>query len=161
MNRKSIGLATVNTLSLSDPSAPYRRRSDYRRKGHYQQRSGNVELKVKPSMQAPMQFENQWDYLRALAEGGRVPSVETVLPIQLEIGSGWRQEQKLMAAVLYNAIRDYSLRFTTRRGRRIAQEAETWMLSQDERWPFSFVAICAALNLDVGVVRARVLGPAL
>jgi hypothetical protein len=60
-----------------------------------------------------------------------------------------------MRAVLDDALRCYQGRVvrTTRRARRLAQEAEAWLFDNDERWPFSFVNVCRALGLDPDYVR--------
>ena len=61
-----------------------------------------------------------------------------------------------MCAVLDAAISDFMSQFMKKgqRARRVAQEAEEWMLRDDEEWPFSFINICAALELDAEYIRA-------
>jgi len=160
MNIKRQGLATVNLLRLKSPD--YRSRSEYRKKGHYRQNTGTVELKVKPTLDGPPKLENNWEYLRSLSDVGRVPGFEAVLPSQMDLDRAWPGEKGLMAAVLRDAIHVYTIgiRGTHGRARRMAADAADWMLNQDERWPFSFANICLVLGLDIGVVRAKVLGPA-
>jgi len=64
-------------------------------------------------------------------------------------------EAALMRAVLDDAISCYEKQFVTRgkQVQRLAREAEAWLFSDDECWPFSFVNICSALGLDPAYVR--------
>jgi hypothetical protein len=64
-------------------------------------------------------------------------------------------ELALMRAVLDDAIDCYQKRFTGsgRRIDRVAREAETWLFSNDERWPFAFVNVCAALGIEPEYLR--------
>jgi hypothetical protein len=65
-------------------------------------------------------------------------------------------EAALMCAVLENALNCFQDRFPLRRRRRairLAREAREWFFSEDSRWIFSFVSICAALNLDPEYIR--------
>jgi len=68
-------------------------------------------------------------------------------------------EAALMRAVLEDALLCLQGRFFPmgRRGRRLAQEAEAWFLSEDTHWPFAFVPICEVLGLEPGAVREGVL----
>ena len=61
----------------------------------------------------------------------------------------------LMRAVLVDAIDCFQNqeRKNTVRARTLGQEAERWIFSDEDSWPFSFVNICAVLGLDVGYVR--------
>jgi len=62
----------------------------------------------------------------------------------------------LMLAVLTDAIECYLQRWCAMQGQRsqrLAQEAQAWLFSDDERWPFAFVNVCAALGLDPAYVR--------
>jgi hypothetical protein len=65
-------------------------------------------------------------------------------------------ERQLVAAVLLDTIellrktRDA----TDERARRRRAAVEAWFAATDRGWPFSFVSICAALDLDPDVVRA-------
>jgi hypothetical protein len=60
-----------------------------------------------------------------------------------------------MRAVLNDAIECYQHLFlaSKRRSQRLAKEAEDWLFSNDERWPFAFVNVCAALGMEPGSVR--------
>ena len=64
-------------------------------------------------------------------------------------------EIALMYAVLEDAVRCFTKQFVEKkvRTRHLAEEAEAWFRSDDERWPFSFVNICAALGIDAQYLR--------
>ncbi len=85
---------------------------------------------------------------------------ELVLPAQYQTGfrndSSLCPEKRLMLAVLEEAVGDYQryLVATGNEARRLFQDAEDWLASEDVEWPYSFVNICNALGLDVGYVRA-------
>lgn len=59
----------------------------------------------------------------------------------------------LMYAILDDAIACVQKPSRNRRSQRLAREAEEWIFTDDEAWPFSFVNICGALNLDPDSVR--------
>ena len=61
-----------------------------------------------------------------------------------------------VVAVLERALGEYETYAarTDWRGRRQFAEVEAWFMSDEARWPFSFVAICEALGLDLPSVRA-------
>ncbi len=71
----------------------------------------------------------------------------------------WSGEHWLMFRVLEDAIHCYL------RGRgmcgakhlRLAREAKTWLTAEDYAWPFSFVSICATLNIDAGYLLRGIL----
>jgi hypothetical protein len=94
-----------------------------------------------------------------LAAASRVLPPAAVLPEQFAHpakpwqGSG---EVALMRAVLEDAFRCLQQNRTAtakRRAQRLAREAEGWFFSDDTRWPFSFVNICAVLGLDPEYIR--------
>ena len=60
-----------------------------------------------------------------------------------------------MRAVLADALGCFQKGFVRqgRRVQRLAREAEEWLFSDDARWPFSFVSICAALGLEPTYLR--------
>ncbi len=63
---------------------------------------------------------------------------------------------ELMRAVLEDAI--YCSRLgagKTARAQRLAQEAQAWFDSDNDRWPFAFVNVCRALGFDPVSVRRR------
>jgi hypothetical protein len=64
-------------------------------------------------------------------------------------------EAALMRAVLDDALNCFQRGRHTQdaRTRRIAQEAEAWLFSDDEECVFSFLNICAVLGLDPTMLR--------
>ena len=83
----------------------------------------------------------------------------TVLPEQFRLQAktdAFLPAKRLMVAVLERALGEYetSAARTDWRGRRQFAEVEAWFASDNTGWPFSFVAICEALSLDVPSVRA-------
>jgi hypothetical protein len=69
----------------------------------------------------------------------------------------WTPEQRLMAAVLDDAIRSWR-RLATAPGRRAARlrnELCEWLASDATDGPFTFVDACSHLGLSPGLVRAH------
>jgi hypothetical protein len=66
-----------------------------------------------------------------------------------------RGEIALMRAVLEDAVGCFQKQLVNsgRRVQRLAREAEEWFFTDDHRWPFSFVNICAVLGLDPEYIR--------
>jgi hypothetical protein len=64
-------------------------------------------------------------------------------------------ERRLMIAVLEDAINCVTkYRFATDgRGRRLLDEEQQWLLSDETHWPYSFECICDVLDLDAHAVR--------
>jgi hypothetical protein len=63
-------------------------------------------------------------------------------------------------ALLYAVLEDAFLRFnkqseTAPRFIDRAPEAEAWFFSDDSRWLFSFLPVCAALGLEPGYIRKK------
>jgi len=78
-----------------------------------------------------------------------------VLPAQFMHTAGSPQKA-LMHAVLVRAVHD----LTAKHGEhRLRTAALAWFASDDTAWPFSFVNICQALNLDAGALRRALLQP--
>jgi len=67
-------------------------------------------------------------------------------------------EKALLLAVLEDAIRCLDCR--SRSAARLAREAEAWVRANDPRWPFSFVNVCAHLDIDASRLRAALLARA-
>jgi hypothetical protein len=67
-------------------------------------------------------------------------------------------EKALMLAVLEDAIRCLERR--SRTAARLAREAEAWIRATDQRWPFSFVNVCAHLDIDAPRLRSALLARA-
>ncbi len=89
-----------------------------------------------------------------------VPGV--ILPAQYQDLVGCHTltaEQRLMLAVLADAL---NIIYTWReapelRKQRLFAEATEWIFAVSNNWPFSFDNVCAALGIDAGAVRSRVL----
>lgn len=89
-----------------------------------------------------------------------IPGV--ILPAQYQdlVGSHTlTAEQRLMLAVLADAL---NIIYTWReapelRKQRLFAEATEWIFALTNSWPFSFDNVCAALGIDAGAVRSRVL----
>jgi hypothetical protein len=62
----------------------------------------------------------------------------------------YKGEAALMYAVLEDAFNCFVKQFVEHgpHVRRLAQEAEEWFFSDDERWPFSFVNVCIVLDIN-------------
>ena len=60
-------------------------------------------------------------------------------------------EQRLVVAVLQDAVADFQ-RHALDLGPRFA-EIRDWLFSDDASWPFAFVNLCSALDLDPGHIR--------
>jgi hypothetical protein len=86
--------------------------------------------------------------------------MNAVLPHQfgpLQPSASRRPEHRLMLAVLEDAVRTYQQTMLCRaeHGGRLLRETEDWFASDDAAWPFSFTAVCEALDLEPAWVRAR------
>ena len=68
-------------------------------------------------------------------------------------------ERRLMVAILEDAVDCFQkyLWATDNRSRHLRTEAENWLLSDDDSWPFSFVNICHALDLHPEFLRRGLL----
>jgi hypothetical protein len=62
----------------------------------------------------------------------------------------YKGEAALMYAVLEDAFNCFAKQFVDNGSgaRRLAEEAEAWFFSKDERWPFSFVNVCTVLGIN-------------
>lgn len=65
----------------------------------------------------------------------------------------------LMAAVLRDGIETFlgSYPTTGRSKRRLYHETAAWVFSDDSSWPFSFMSLCDALEIDIENLRAGLL----
>lgn len=84
---------------------------------------------------------------------------DTLVPSQYfdRVGSdaAYLPEKRLMLAVLEDAIatfQRYALSDTPR-NRRLAEEVEEWASGTEGEWPFSFLNICQALDLEPEYLR--------
>jgi hypothetical protein len=85
------------------------------------------------------------------------PTLGRLLPVQAEVyRAPLTPEQNLMLAVLEDVVGEFQ-RYATawdRGGRRLFADAEGWLASNDVEWPFAFLNVCEALDLDAHDVRA-------
>lgn len=84
---------------------------------------------------------------------------ELVMPDQFfaraRTDASFLPEKRLMLAVLEDAVAVYRKHVHSRHpgGRALFTEAEEWIVSDDQEWPFSFVNICHTLDLDPDYIR--------
>jgi hypothetical protein len=87
-------------------------------------------------------------------------SPHVVLPVQFHSPRTLCPEQRLMLAILEDALSLYRKYGKYGRGSgrqwRMVAETEEWLFSDDTSWPFSFVNLCHALDIDVARVRAQI-----
>jgi hypothetical protein len=82
---------------------------------------------------------------------------QAVLPCQFAPAHTQQPEKRLMLAVLKDALDVLRHREAVRDCvPRLRAQAESWVPSDDRAWPFSFLNICQALDLDVGRLRTVV-----
>jgi len=92
-------------------------------------------------------------------ETDTIPSAQVVHPVQFYCSpirsSKTSGEIALMYAVLEDAVDCFRKQFVSRKQRdqRLAREAEEWFSSESDHWLFSFVNICATLELDPEYIR--------
>jgi hypothetical protein len=84
---------------------------------------------------------------------------DSLLPVQFFTALKQRSqacgERRLMAAILEDAIDCFQkyLWAKDNRSRNLRLEAESWFLSDDDSWPFSFINVCHALDLEPDFIR--------
>jgi hypothetical protein len=82
-----------------------------------------------------------------------------ILPVQyftrLQRSAAWTSEQRLMAAILEDAIAICCKPNppTTSKGRTVLRESLRWVRSNDRKWIFSFLRICETLDVDPTAIR--------
>lgn len=83
-----------------------------------------------------------------------------VLPEQFFTPAGINQpEKRLMEAVLGDALDCFQKGKRSNVSahiRKLAEEAKAWFLSDESNWPFSFIAICHALDLNPDNIRKQI-----
>ena len=100
-----------------------------------------------------------FDWPGAEQQGTTATIPEMLLPAQfaeLLQGSSQRTgEQRLMAAVLEDAIRSFCTHAGAagKRAQRLFGETAEWFASPDASWPFAFETVCDALALDPEWIR--------
>jgi len=94
--------------------------------------------------------------------GDRLPALfepHTVLPVQfftrLQRGSTWTGEQRLMAAILEDAVTVCCKTDEPKssKSRSVLRDTLHWVRSNDRSWTFSFLRICDMLDLDPSAIR--------
>jgi len=90
--------------------------------------------------------------------GGLLLEPNTILPIQFfnqQGASRWTGEQRLMAAILEDAVAVYSKSSAPKgsKARQVLRETERWLRSKDQTWTFSFLRVCEMLSLDPIAIR--------
>lgn len=75
-----------------------------------------------------------------------------MLPIDVSSDRAQSPEQRLMAAVLRQALDDLRL-IRGYRGKTGLSEVEGWFREDEGRWPFSFSNVCMGLGLDARMIR--------
>jgi len=82
-----------------------------------------------------------------------------ILPEQyftrLQRGSSWTGEQRLMAAILEDAVavcRKLEVPKSSK-ARHVLRETLRWLRSNDRSWTFSFLRICETLDLEPTAIR--------
>lgn len=84
---------------------------------------------------------------------------DSLLPAQFFVALKQRSqacgERRLMAAILEDAVDCFQkyLWAKDNRSRNLRLEAESWFLSDDDSWPFSFINVCYALDLEPDFIR--------
>jgi hypothetical protein len=91
---------------------------------------------------------------------GHLFEPHAIMPIQffaLRERSRWSGEQRLMAAVLEDAITVYSRPDVPKasKARQLLRETERWLRSNDRTWTFSFLRVCEVLGLEPSAIRRR------
>jgi hypothetical protein len=86
----------------------------------------------------------------------------SILPVQyftrLQRSAAWSGEQRLMAAILEDAVAVSTKRNApkTSKARQVLRETLRWLRSNDRTWTFSFLRICDHLDLDPGAIRCQI-----
>jgi hypothetical protein len=96
-------------------------------------------------------------------DGLELLSEAAVLPEQLfggtRLHAGHIGELALRLAILQDAIRCLAAESEFSCARRDRREAARWIAADDASWPFSFVNVCEALDMDAGRLRRVLLHP--
>jgi hypothetical protein len=97
-------------------------------------------------------FANQKTIYERLPADGAL--AEDVFNVRSSLAAR-QPEAALMCAVLEDAVDCFQKRFVcaTRRAKRLGEEAEEWLFSDDSKWAFSFLSICTALDLGPQYIR--------
>src|ERR1051325_9065088 len=87
---------------------------------------------------------------------------EVLLPSQLDPGSRFGAalgERRMLWAMLLDAAACFYKHRTARdnNGRKLFRDAEKWICTRDDPWPFSFQSVCDVLGLNAHHVRVSLL----
>jgi hypothetical protein len=90
--------------------------------------------------------------------GGSLLKMDTILPEQffsLREQRGWSGEQRLMAAILVDALAVYSRAAEPRASEagRVLRQTQRWLHSDDRTSTCSFLRVCEVLGLEPKAVR--------
>lgn len=89
---------------------------------------------------------------------GHLAEDHTILPAQFFARATWTPEQKLLAAILEDAL-FVLMKYKGNphaRARRLFDEEIEWVESEEVTYLFSFASVCAALKLDEAWMRAGI-----
>jgi hypothetical protein len=97
-------------------------------------------------------FANQKTIYERLTADGAL--AEKVFKARSSLAAS-QPEAALMCAVLEDAVDCFQKQFVcaTRRAKRLGEEAEEWLFSDDSKWTFSFLSICTELDLGPQYIR--------
>jgi hypothetical protein len=99
------------------------------------------------------------DDLRGPLDGGEALEPYAILPAQFYVPrhrvSDGEALRRLMVAILVDALRCFQTKFEARQSARRQEfaEAQSWIFSDEEYEPFSFRAVCDALQVDSQAIR--------
>ncbi len=68
-------------------------------------------------------------------------------------------ERRLVIAILEDAVECFQKQLWARhhKGRQLFEDAQSWILSEDREWPFSFENICELLDINATYLRRGLL----
>jgi len=78
---------------------------------------------------------------------------EVILPTQVEVIHQTGGSKKLLLAVLEDAIDTYASHLQANKYNKEFYQAYNWLISNDQKFIFSFVTICHILDLDPDCLR--------
>ena len=99
----------------------------------------------------------------ACGGGTHIFQPDTILPAQffstLRQRTASQGERRLVAAVLEDTVACFQkyLGAEDRRNRKLYADAEAWLFSDDDSWPFAFVNVCEALDIQPPFLRRGLL----
>jgi len=95
-------------------------------------------------------------FLYDLSAATQILPPAAVLPEQFYGSVGHPDSSQGELALMHAVLEDAVLCFQKSQGTgaaHLAKDAEQWFFANDQRWPFSFVNICAALGLNAEYIR--------